>query len=65
MPSILTQLVYLKYRAGAVVVPLAPFVKYRISGDVRTSHRVRVGATTTHRARVNANTTHRIQGDIS
>jgi len=63
--AILTQLVYLKYRAGITAAPEPPVLspRYRIQVDARDTFRARLNADTTHRVKVNADTIHRIRVD--
>lgn len=64
MHAVLTQMVYLKYRAMATPLRTAPFVKFRAWVDVTTTHRVRNDIETTFRVRNNIQTTHRAQVDL-
>lgn len=63
MPAVLTQLVYLKMRAGAPAVSPIFQPTYRTQVDSETIHRIRSDAQTTHRARRDAQTIHRVRVD--
>ncbi len=52
MPAILTQMVYLKYRAGEPPVSVTFKPKYRARVDTKTVHRSRIDTQTKFRARV-------------